>query len=81
MLLLSSFIVDQGWEQNSEDRVTYRGIDVPVMNSAREGKTYRLITISESYIKLEFKIYFEKHIFLNKIVFLLFDNLQFLSPQ
>ena len=45
MRLLSSYIVDQGWEHNTEDRFTYRGVNVPVMKMAGEGKTYRLIAI------------------------------------
>ena len=53
MRLLSSYIVDQGWEHNTKDRYTYRGVDVPIMKTAGEGNTYRLITISKSYIKLE----------------------------
>ena len=64
MRLLSSYIVDQGWEHNTEDRVTHRGIDRAIMKTAEEGETYRLIIISKSYIKLECKVYFEwVHIF------------------
>ena len=74
MRLLSSYIVDQGWEHNTEDRVTYRGIDVPVMKEAEEGKTYRLITIWKSYIKFKTKYILNQPIFLHLFCFVSYEH-------
>lgn len=44
MRLLNSYIVDKGTSHNTEKRVTYRGIDEAVMEGAKVGKNYRIIS-------------------------------------
>ena len=43
MRLLTSYIEDQGWNYNKENRVVYRGVSKKVLKNAQVGKTYRII--------------------------------------
>ena len=45
MRLLNAYIVDRGWEYNTEDRVAYRGVSWSVLKEAQVGQTYRLVTL------------------------------------
>ena len=44
MKLLSFYIEDIGTKFNTEDRITYRGVNMKILKNAKQGETFRFIS-------------------------------------